>query len=122
MAMISLRGRRDGPPPNGLAHSRTAHIDQESLRAEVSLQNRRDLGAAQRRRLQRCVGCQRGPWLYDDAILIKAIVGMRVGGWMLKAEQKGSTGNTAHALIAWKGLRPEDLLVEVRRSCNIGDG
>jgi len=43
-------------PPNGLPLSCAAPIDQESNQAKTSFQNGDDLGAAQRRQLQRLVG------------------------------------------------------------------
>jgi hypothetical protein len=44
--------------PNGLPLSCAAPIDRESNRTEISFQNRRDLGAAKQRQLQRLVGLQ----------------------------------------------------------------
>jgi len=45
--------------PNGLPISRAAVIDRESCRAEATFQNRYDLGAAKRRRLDGLVGRRR---------------------------------------------------------------
>jgi hypothetical protein len=48
----------DGPRPNGLGMSRAAILDRESCRADSSLQNASDRGAAKRRRLHARVGRQ----------------------------------------------------------------
>jgi hypothetical protein len=53
-------------PPNGLALSCAARIDQEGGRAASSLQKSNDLGAAQRRQLERRVGLRAGTAVLCD--------------------------------------------------------
>ena len=53
---------------NGLAFSCAAPIDRESCRAESCLQNRYDLGAAQRRQLKRHVRWQLGIMFTSDPV------------------------------------------------------
>src|SRR6266487_1414238 len=47
--------------PNGLPITRAALIDREDCRAKSSIQNRRDLGAAQRRQVEALIGRRSDP-------------------------------------------------------------
>src|SRR5947207_1761637 len=59
-------GRENKVRPNGLRFTRAAPLDRESRRAETRLQNRPDLVAAKRRRVEALVGRRRGMDVVDE--------------------------------------------------------
>lgn len=61
------------------------------------------------------IGHTEGKMIQPEAVLVESVIGKRLEGWALEAQEKGTAGNASNLVVARKCLDAQDLLVERSR-------
>lgn len=67
------------------------------------------------------IGHTEGEMIQPEAVLVESIIGERLEGWALEAQEKGAAGDASNLVIARERLDAKDLFIEPGRPGGIRD-
>lgn len=61
------------------------------------------------------IGHTEGEMIQPEAVLVESIIGERLEGWALEAQEKGTAGDASNLVVARERLDAKDLFIEPGR-------